>query len=180
LDIKPANLLIFQGWVIKLSDFGMSTKIGVSRDEKEGDSRYMAKELLNDSNRLPSADIFSFGITLYEIASIHTMEPAGELDGILGRPLSLPTEGEGWHRLRDGAPSPLLDRPATMSNAIQAMLHPIPDQRPAVHQLLLLPEVVYGRNNISTLVPGQVMIESLIPRPIVNRSSSFEPNMVAD
>jgi tRNA A-37 threonylcarbamoyl transferase component Bud32 len=40
LDIKPANLLIFQGWVIKLSDFGMSTKIGVSREDKEGDSRY--------------------------------------------------------------------------------------------------------------------------------------------
>lgn len=39
LDIKPANLLIFQGWVIKLSDFGMSTRVGVGRDDKEGDSR---------------------------------------------------------------------------------------------------------------------------------------------
>lgn len=39
LDIKPANLLIFQGWIIKLSDFGMSTRIGASRDDKEGDSR---------------------------------------------------------------------------------------------------------------------------------------------
>lgn len=41
LDIKPANLLIFSDWTIKLSDFGVATRIGLSRDEKEGDSRYV-------------------------------------------------------------------------------------------------------------------------------------------
>lgn len=187
LDIKPANLLIFQGWVVKLSDFGMSTRIGASKDDKEGDSRYMAKELLNDPNRLPSADIFSLGITLYEIASIHTMEPASELDGILGRPLSLPTEGEGWHQLRDGAAPPLLNRPSTMAHMIQAMLHPVPDQRPTASQLLLVPEVIYGRQQIPYLQQQnqsrgqeQILIDAIIPRPVINRSSSFEPDMFKD
>lgn len=180
LDIKPANLLIFQGWVIKLSDFGMSTRVGVGRDDKEGDSRYMAKEILNDLNRLPSADLFSFGLSLYEIASIHTMEPASEIDGILGRPLSLPTEGEGWHRLRDGAAPPLVGRPQTMVNMVQSMLHPNPDRRPTASQLLVVSEIATGRNGIASLQPGQVLIDPIIPRPIINRSSSFEPDMFTD
>lgn len=140
----------------------------------------MAKELLNDLNRLPSADLFSFGLTLYEIASIHTMEPANEIDGILGRPLSLPTEGEGWHQLRDGAAPPLVGRPQTMANMVQAMLHPNPDRRPTASQLLVVSEIATGRNGIASLQPGQVLIDPIIPRPIINRSSSFEPDMFTD
>lgn len=41
LDIKPANLLIFSDRTIKLSDFGVATRSGPSRDEKEGDFRYV-------------------------------------------------------------------------------------------------------------------------------------------
>ncbi len=39
LDIKPANLLLFADHTIKLSDFGMASKIGINREDKEGDSR---------------------------------------------------------------------------------------------------------------------------------------------
>ncbi len=142
----------------------------------------MAKELLNDLNRLPSADIFSFGLTLYEIASMHTMEPANEIDGILGRPLSLPTKGEGWHRLRDGAAPPLVGRPQTMANMIQAMLHPNPGRRPtaSLSHLLVIAEIATGCNGIASLQPGQVLIDPIIPRPIINRSSTFEPDMFID
>jgi hypothetical protein len=115
----------------------------------------MAKKLLNDLNRLPSADIFLFGLTLYEIASIHTMEPADEIDGILGRPLSLPIEGEEWYRLRDGAAPPLVGRPQTMANMVQAMLHPNPDRRPTASQLLVIAEITTGRNGIASLQPDK-------------------------
>ena len=39
----------------------------------QGDTKYMAPELLNSLDRYPSADIFSLGLTLYEvcIASEH-------------------------------------------------------------------------------------------------------------
>ena len=33
----------------------------------QGDTKYMAPELLNSLDRYPSADIFSLGLTLYEV-----------------------------------------------------------------------------------------------------------------
>lgn len=133
----------------------------------------MVKELLNDNSRKPSADIFSLGITIYEIASIHTMRSAQEVDGILGKPLSLPTEGEGWHRLRDGAAPTLLDRSHALSELVVGMLAPVPEARPTAEQLLQVPAVAnVSRGN------SEVLIEAIMPRPIVNRSSSFDPRML--
>jgi serine/threonine protein kinase len=66
LDIKPANLLISYRGMIKIGDFGMAAAIGSKDDGHEGDSRYLALELINNNPQLPSADIFSLGITLYE------------------------------------------------------------------------------------------------------------------
>jgi hypothetical protein len=43
LDIKSANLLIFEGGIIKIGDFGLATKAGTSDEEHEGDTRYDAK-----------------------------------------------------------------------------------------------------------------------------------------
>ena len=39
LDIKPANLLLFNDGTIKVSDFGLTTFSGASKDEQEGDPR---------------------------------------------------------------------------------------------------------------------------------------------
>lgn len=51
----------------------------------EGDPKYLAKELMQ-AIFTKSADIFSLGITILELAC----------------DLDLPSGGEGWHRLRDG------------------------------------------------------------------------------
>lgn len=48
--------------VLKLADFGMATAYGEGLDGvgdgQEGDTLYMAKELLSSVERLPSADMF--------------------------------------------------------------------------------------------------------------------------
>jgi hypothetical protein len=67
LDIKPGNILLKNNHY-KLCDFGMSLKTdnGVYKgDIDEGDSRYMARELLewSCSSDLRKCDIFSLGIT---------------------------------------------------------------------------------------------------------------------
>jgi len=63
---KEANLY-------KIADLGLSRVSTVSKGEDiiEGDSRYLAHELLNlssnDANDLTKADVFSLGISLYEL-----------------------------------------------------------------------------------------------------------------
>ena len=54
-------------------------------DASEGDSRYIADELLK-GRFSTAADIFSLGISLLELAC----------------DLELPSGGEGWHSLRNG------------------------------------------------------------------------------
>ncbi len=98
LDIKPQNILISCAGVLKISDFGQTTpasKVDANivdpvwlgdADGVEGDNRYMAKELLRNTPLDQSADMFSFGLVMLEIA-------AG---------FDLPAEGDDWHVLRQG------------------------------------------------------------------------------
>jgi serine/threonine protein kinase len=66
LDVKPENML-FKGTVLKIADFGLSRVARIRTDIEEGDSRYLAKEVLNLDARvdLTKADIFSLAVTAY-------------------------------------------------------------------------------------------------------------------
>lgn len=69
LDIKPENILESDG-NYKLGDFGLSRIAFISsyEDFDEGDARYLAPEILNVHDlEVTKADIFSLGLTLYEI-----------------------------------------------------------------------------------------------------------------
>ncbi|MBN2656846.1 MAG: serine/threonine protein kinase [Spirochaetales bacterium] len=71
-DIKPANIYISRSGEVKLGDFGIASSSG--RDVKITDSgaamgtpAYMAPEQFDDSSTVGvKADLFSFGVTLYE------------------------------------------------------------------------------------------------------------------
>lgn len=69
LDIKPENILISNSGDYKLADFGLSrlTKCKGNEIIEEGDSRYLAKEMLNPAKDidLTKVDIFALGITIY-------------------------------------------------------------------------------------------------------------------
>ena len=62
--------------------------VGTEEDGMEGDDTYMAKELLNSGpgGKQCTADMLSFGLLLYEMAS--------------GRHGQLPCGGDEWHSLR--------------------------------------------------------------------------------
>ena len=74
LDIKPANFLVTKDRTVKLGDFGRAIHISaiesnlMMEDDVEGDSIYMAPELLTKKFS-KSSDIFSLGASLLEIAS---------------------------------------------------------------------------------------------------------------
>lgn len=93
LDVKPSNFFVRESGSLALGDFGQAleiTKIQALRDDDvEGDSVYMAPELLQNNIPLTEkistkADIFSLGVSILEMAS----------------GLNLPKNGEMWQRLR--------------------------------------------------------------------------------
>ncbi|KAH3759247.1 membrane-associated tyrosine- and threonine-specific cdc2-inhibitory kinase [Pelomyxa schiedti] len=123
LDIKLENCLIANG-AVKLGDFGNSCQIR-SKNKTEGDSAYMAPELLNNSDTVtPAADMFSLGISIMELA--YNVE--------------IPTRGPLWCALRSGwsFPAAPLGWPHSwqFEHVMSSLLSPDPSSRPSAAALL--------------------------------------------
>ena len=93
-DIKPTNYLVDNEGFILLNDFGLSHKeeeLYFLNDIKEGDSKYISKELFeyfdNDSLKKINnkTDVFSLGLTFLEILA----------------KIELPKNGQLWRDLRN-------------------------------------------------------------------------------
>jgi len=69
-DIKPGNVLIASGNILKLADFGLakSTDARTSHDNAiAGTPAYMAPEQINAPDRIgPATDVWALGVMLYE------------------------------------------------------------------------------------------------------------------
>eukprot|EP01133_Synstelium_polycarpum_P013852 gene13852-16336_t len=122
LDIKPENLLFGNDSTLKICDFGVS----VTNGDTEGDQVYMAPELL-DENYTQAADIFSFGITIYECVTNYVM----------------PAQGQWWRNLRSGnIPFPEdIHISNELKQLITAMMNPDPTQRIDIKGILEIERV---------------------------------------
>ena len=68
-DIKPSNILVNSRGNIKLCDFGVSSELVNSvADTFVGTGTYMAPERIQGSPYTVKSDIWSFGLTLMELA----------------------------------------------------------------------------------------------------------------
>eukprot|EP01094_Clydonella_sp_ATCC50884_P002391 TRINITY_DN1182_c0_g1_i1.p1 TRINITY_DN1182_c0_g1~~TRINITY_DN1182_c0_g1_i1.p1 ORF type:complete len:573 (+),score=135.57 TRINITY_DN1182_c0_g1_i1:78-1721(+) len=75
-DIKSLNILVTKAWNGKIADFGGSRTVGTSSGTDGdtgmiGTTRWASPEALELQELTPKADIFSFGMVLYEIVSLN-------------------------------------------------------------------------------------------------------------
>lgn len=123
----------------------MNSKLDINRIYFNFHCRYMAEELLND-RRVPSADMFSLGLTLYEIACFYADDGGSHTDSerelrITVR-LGLPQNGPLWHTLREDRAPPLPShRCPALQNLVTACMRRMPEARPSAAQVLFLEQV---------------------------------------
>lgn len=68
-DIKPSNILVNSKGQIKLCDFGVSSElVGSVADTFVGTGTYMAPERIKGAQYTIHSDVWSFGLTLMELA----------------------------------------------------------------------------------------------------------------
>ncbi|KJE88565.1 hypothetical protein CAOG_08396 [Capsaspora owczarzaki ATCC 30864] len=104
--------------MLNLASPQLSTSFGDNR--REGDSRYLAREVLQDENFSKAADIFSLGITTLQLAT-H---------------MELPSDGPHWRALRLGDFPDCAGVSDELMNLIRWMMNPDPALRPTIDQIL--------------------------------------------
>lgn len=87
LDVKPSNIIIGTDGVVKIMDFGISRSLFVKNINiaraNPGTLPYMSPELLNGADPIIQSDIYSLGITFYEMLAGVTPFEANSPDEIV-------------------------------------------------------------------------------------------------
>lgn len=74
-DVKPENILVSKGGDVRVVDYALAMRpyslvklLFTRKAPRQGTPSYMSPEQITETPPLPSADIYSFGVTCYEIA----------------------------------------------------------------------------------------------------------------
>jgi mitogen-activated protein kinase kinase len=136
-DIKPSNILVNSRGFIKLCDFGVSGELVNSvADTFVGTSTYMAPERIQGEKYTVKSDVWSFGLSIMELAigkfpfdaSEHLSDGDGAPAGILDLLQQIVHE-----------PAPRLPKseafPQILEDMIQKCMSKRPEERPTPQEL---------------------------------------------
>jgi len=71
-DIKPNNILVAPGGVVKIIDFGQACAIGHRKERIQGTPDYIAPEQVNRGVLNQRTDVFNLGATMYYVLTLKT------------------------------------------------------------------------------------------------------------
>ncbi|KAM3955418.1 wee1-like protein kinase [Aphomia sociella] len=192
MDVKPGNIFVCSGegerspdsddgydddetpqlhHTYKIGDLGHVTCVS-SPAVEEGDCRYLPKEVLHeDFTHLTKADIFAFGLTLFEAGG--------------GGPL--PKNGQQWHDYRDGKLPDLPNLSREFNQLLKKMVDPDPTVRPSAARLrkhpLLHPSGNKSKSQLRRELAAAKMKNELLARKLQEAArciKSLAPNLVAN
>eukprot|EP01088_Endostelium_zonatum_P006110 TRINITY_DN18219_c0_g1_i1.p1 TRINITY_DN18219_c0_g1~~TRINITY_DN18219_c0_g1_i1.p1 ORF type:complete len:1174 (-),score=270.18 TRINITY_DN18219_c0_g1_i1:46-3567(-) len=133
LDLKAANLLVDQKWTVKVADFGLSVVKPKDHNNPEkkikhgpiGTPLWMAPEVLMNKEYDEKADVYSFGIVMFEILT--GTDPWEDIASLVDLVDAVVSE-----KRRPPLPQ---DIPTTLKNLIHSLWHPDPNSRPSFRDI---------------------------------------------
>ncbi|KAG8370526.1 hypothetical protein BUALT_Bualt14G0126000 [Buddleja alternifolia] len=100
-DLKSSNLLVDKNWTVKVGDFGLSRlkhETYLTTKTGKGTPQWMAPEVLRNEPSDEKADIYSYGVILWELVtqkipwdSLNSMQVIGAV-GFMNQRLEIPTD----------------------------------------------------------------------------------------
>lgn len=173
-DIKPDNVMIRPDGYVKLLDFGLARgqarAAGGAEDTSPGmllgTVGYMSPEQARGERAAPEADIFTFGIVLYELlAGVHPFASPSQMGTIQALMLETPA-----------APSthnPAVPRP--IDELVMEMLHKDAAQRPGAGEVLLRLGLVHDAAVSAALSAASLLPRSALPaQAVVGRDDEIQ------
>lgn len=148
-NLKPSNVLLKSSpdthtkMAAKIADFGLSLKMNLDQthvsNAELGTSFYMAREVVEKGSASKAADVYAFGVILWEMYTSqlsHTGQPNDEMKALFPR---LP-----W------------SCPAPYGVLAIACMHPVPSARPTFNDVLELLWLMWRQLPQGTLTPPPV------------------------
>lgn len=131
-DIKAANILIHANGECRLADFGVSSKVEATMSKNLtiiGSPNWMAPEVITGKRYDAKADVWSLGITAFEMAAghppYHDVHPMTAMFNIPTQPPpSLPEDSGHSASFRAFLAMALDKSPETRASAVQLCKHP--------------------------------------------------------
>lgn len=167
-DIKPANIMISNAGVVKLTDFGIALPShsagNPDKNTVTGSLQYMAPEQLSSGEIDVRTDIFSLGMVLYELFSGAKAFPAQSMEDLIEK-----RRNHQMMPIRESAPKLPLKVMALIENCVRIN----PDDRiQSVQEVMTELEKIFAtytnespRNLLGRFLSG----DAILSKPLANK-----------